>query len=119
MDLFADIVMFIGVVLIVIAAIGLHRFDNPFARMHATSKATSLGFALVAFGALIRLDTRADETQLLLAAVLMLITTPVGVHMLARAAYRSGDQLSPDTTVDELSPTNETDTNETGGSRGQ
>lgn len=103
MDLFAEIVMFIGVVLIVIAAIGLHRFDNPFARMHATSKATSLGFVLVASGAIVRLDTRADETQLVLAAVLMLVNTPVGVHMLARAAYRSGDQLSPDIIIDELS----------------
>ncbi len=103
MDLFADIVMFIGVVLIVIAAIGLHRFDNPFARMHATSKATSLGFVLVALGAVVHLDTRANETQLLLATALMLVNTPVGVHMLARAAYRSGDQLSPDIVVDELS----------------
>ena len=103
METFAEVLMFVGVALIVIAAIGLHRFDNPFARMHATSKATSLGFVFVALGAVIRLDSRADETQLLLAAALMLVTTPVGVHMLARAAYRSGDQLSPETAIDELS----------------
>ena len=102
MDTFAEVLIFIGVLLIVIAAIGLHRFDNPFARMHATSKATSLGFVFVALGAVIVLDARADESQLLVAAALMLVTTPVGVHMLARAAYRSGDQLSPDTVVDEL-----------------
>ena len=102
MDTFAEALMFAGVVLIVIAAIGLHRFDDAFARMHATSKATSLGFVLVAMGAVIRLDTRTDETQLLLAAILLLVTTPVGIHMLARAAYRSGDQLSETTVVDEL-----------------
>jgi multicomponent Na+:H+ antiporter subunit G len=104
MATFAEVLVLLGCLLVAISSIGLHRFDDVFARLHAAGKATSLGFLLIAAGALARdLPARAAG-ELVLAAGLLLLTTPVGVHMLARAAYRAGDQLAPDTTVDELAP---------------
>ena len=98
----SELLILAGSLLVAVSAIGLHRFPDVFARLHASGKATSLGFILVATGALLHdLPTRA-WAELALAAALLLVTTPVGVHMLARAAYRSGDQMAEETAVDEL-----------------
>lgn len=102
MATFTEVLILLGCLLVAVSSVGLHRFDDVFARLHAAGKATSLGFLLIAAGALGRdLPARAAG-ELALASVLLLLTTPVGVHMLARAAYRAGDQLAPDTAVDEL-----------------
>jgi multicomponent Na+:H+ antiporter subunit G len=98
----AELLILSGVVLILIAAIGLHRFDDVFARIHAASKASSLGFLLIVAGGVMSISLTNARAQLVLAGVLIIITTPVGVHMLARAAYRSGGQLAEGTVVDEL-----------------
>lgn len=99
---FGEVLILAGSLLVAISAVGLHRFDSVFARLHAAGKATSLGFLLVAGGALTTELPARTAGELALAGLLLVLTTPVGVHMLARAAYRSGDQLAPDTAVDEL-----------------
>jgi multicomponent Na+:H+ antiporter subunit G len=102
MEILSEILLFAGVALIVVSGIGLHRFDDVFARLHAAGKAPSLAFILITAGVLVRVPTLSTAGVLLLATVLLLVTTPIGTFMLARAAYRSGDQLSPATDVDEL-----------------
>lgn len=102
MAVVGDVAIFLGCALVAVSAIGLHRFDDVFARLHAAGKATSLGFLLVAAGALVHELPARTWAELALASVLLLITTPVGVHVLARAAWRSGDQLAEATVVDEL-----------------
>jgi multicomponent Na+:H+ antiporter subunit G len=102
MDVLSEILLFAGVALIVVSGIGLHRFDDVFARVHAAGKAPSLAFVLITAGALVRAPSLSTAGVLVLATVLLLVTTPIGTFMLARAAYRSGDQLSPATDVDEL-----------------
>jgi multicomponent Na+:H+ antiporter subunit G len=98
----AELIIFAGSALIFVASIGLHRFPDVFARLHAAGKATSLGFALVAIGAIPAGLPIQVWGELLLTVVVMVLTTPVGVHMLTRAAHRSGDQLSESTATDEL-----------------
>ncbi len=102
MDTLGQVLIVAGCLLVFVSSIGLHRFPDVFARLHAAGKATSLGFALVVAGAIsIGLPGR-GWGELLVASVVLLLTTPVGVHMLARAAYWSGDQLAESTAVDEL-----------------
>ena len=91
-----------GASITLIAAIGLQRFESVFARMHAATKAVTLGLLLVVVGALSRVDDPAGRTKLLLAAALQLLSAPVAAQMVARAAYRAGTELSPRTAVDEL-----------------
>jgi multicomponent Na+:H+ antiporter subunit G len=98
----AGIFLVAGSSITLIATIGLQRFESVFARMHAATKAVTLGLLLVAAGALIRVDDTAGRTKLLLAAALLLLTAPVSAQMVARAAYRAGTELSPRTAVDEL-----------------
>lgn len=94
--------MTIGAVLAVIAGIGLQRFPDVFARMHAATKPATLGLALVLAGATLRMPDTGAVAKLLLVIVLQFITAPVGSHLVGRAAYRAGTELSPETAVDEL-----------------
>ncbi|MDQ4145552.1 MAG: monovalent cation/H(+) antiporter subunit G [Actinomycetota bacterium] len=101
-DVVASALVLSGVAFVLVAAIGLLRFPDLFARMHAATKAATLGLLLVLAGAALRLTHVGDVAQLVLVAVLMFLTAPVGAHMIARAASRTGEQISPSTFVDEL-----------------
>lgn len=84
----------------VLAGIGLLKFSTPYARFHAAGKASPVAFLLVALGAGLELGWSASA-QLLVASAAMVLTLPVGVHLLFRAVHRStpGEHL----VVDELS----------------
>ena len=89
-----------GVALALLAAIGLQQFDDVFARMHAATKPATLGLVLILIATAVRLDDPGDVTKLLLVVVLQFITAPVGAHMVGRAAFRAGTELSPRTEID-------------------
>ena len=103
MNAVADVLICLGCFLVFLAALGLHRFDDLYARIHSASKATSGGFVLVAIGATIHLNSAAARVELVVATVLLVITTPVGVHLLARAAHRRGNPRPRNLSIDELS----------------
>ena len=93
----------LGGVLAVIAAIGLHRFSDVFARMHAATKPATLGLVVVLGGAVLVMPDVGDSAKLILVILLQLITAPVGAHLVGRAAYLTGTELDPDTQFDEMS----------------
>ncbi len=101
-DVAAAVLIVTGVMLGVGAGLGLQRFPDVFARMHAATKPATLGLVLVLAGAALRVEQRGDLAKLLLVVVLQFITAPVGAHMVGRAAYRAGTELSPATSCDEL-----------------
>ncbi|HUP76893.1 MAG TPA: monovalent cation/H(+) antiporter subunit G [Acidimicrobiales bacterium] len=101
-DLIASVLMVTGSLLSLLGAVGLHRFPDVFARMHAATKPATLGIVLILIGAAFAVADFQVTTTLLLVAALQLITAPVGAHMVGRAAYRAGTELSPMTSVDEM-----------------
>jgi multicomponent Na+:H+ antiporter subunit G len=101
-DVLAAVLLLLAVGFTLLAAIGLQRFDDVFARMHAATKAVTLGVLLACLGASFRVEDGGDIARLLLAAGLQLVTAPISSHMVGRAAYRTGTELSPATSVDEL-----------------
>jgi multicomponent Na+:H+ antiporter subunit G len=98
----AALLLLAGASFVLLAALGLWRFDDLFSRIHAATKATTLGVLLVVAAAALRVETSADLMKLLLAAILQLVSAPVSGHMLARAAYWAGTPLGPQTAVDHL-----------------
>ncbi len=76
-----------GSALSLIAALGLHRFADAYARLHAATKAATLGLALVLTAAILQLGTDGREVATLL---FVLLTSPVGAHMLSKAMYETG-----------------------------
>ncbi len=100
-DLISAIIMLVGAAFTLIASIGLHRFDDVFARMHAAGKASTLGLVTIVIGAMIRLPQLGNVLKLGVVAALAVITIPAGVHLIARAAWRAGTELSDATSFDD------------------
>ncbi|HUF83436.1 MAG TPA: monovalent cation/H(+) antiporter subunit G [Acidimicrobiia bacterium] len=101
-DVVSAVLLCSGVALALIGCVGLHRFPDVFARMHASSKPATLGLVLVLTGAGLRMEDVGDVAKLVLVFALQFVTAPTGAHMVGRAAYRAGTELSPETSVDEL-----------------
>jgi len=98
----ASSIVLIGAVLILLASIGVVRFNDTLARTHALTKASVFGIVLVLAGAAFRVDDTRDAAALALTAVLQLLVTPVSGHLIGRAVYRSQNFAARLDTVDEL-----------------
>jgi multicomponent Na+:H+ antiporter subunit G len=90
-----------GACITFIAAVGLHRMNDLYARMHVATKPATLGLALTLTGAAVRLGTVPAVATLALALLFQLATAPVGSHLIGRAARRVGVPLSSYTVVDD------------------
>lgn len=80
----------LGSVLTLLAAVGVVRFRDVMARMHALTKASTLGMVLVLVAGAVTLRHPNDVTSLLLAASLQVLTLPVAVNLMSRATWRAG-----------------------------
>jgi multicomponent Na+:H+ antiporter subunit G len=87
-----EVIMLVGALLVLLAAIGVIRFDDVLARMHALAKASTLGVVLLLAGAAISLHHANDITSLVLAAVIQLLASPPAANLLSRATYLA-DQI--------------------------
>ncbi len=101
-DIASAVLLLAGSVLAVLAGVGLQRFPDVFARIHSATKATTLALVLIVAGAALRIGDPGDVAKLALVAVLQFITAPVAAHMVGRASYRAGTEMSDRTAVDEL-----------------
>jgi multicomponent Na+:H+ antiporter subunit G len=101
-DVVAAVVLLAGALLCLTAGLGLLRFPDVLARMHAGTKPQVLGVLLVMLGGAIRLDGWSAIWMLLLAAAFQLLTAPVSAHMISRVAYRRRHVRRDLLLVDEL-----------------
>ena len=84
-----ELLVLFGSLLTLLAAIGMVRFKDVFARMHALTKASTAGVVLLLAGAAITLEHPNDVTSLILAAALQLLTSPIAANMISLATYRA------------------------------
>ncbi len=89
-----------GAALFLLAGIGLLRFPNLFARMHAATKPATLGMILVVSGTALEVGGTANVTRLLLVIALQLVTAPIAAHMIGRASHQGGVDVGGE--IDEL-----------------
>ena len=92
-----------GALFCLVAGIGIVRLGDVFMRMHATTKAGTLGAGLVMGAVALASGEAGAAARAGGALVFLLLTAPVAAHMIARAAYRAGARLSPRTWIDERS----------------
>ncbi len=89
---------------IVIAAFGLVRLPDFYSRLHAPTKAATLGLFFLLFAVALAVPEAVMVTKALLALAFVAATAPVGAHILARAAYRNGVPCTKDLELDEYAP---------------
>jgi len=92
LELVAAAALVLGGGLAFIAALGVLRMPDVYIRMHASTKAGTLGVLLIALAlALTGVDAGVVSKALAVFAF-VLLTAPIGAHLIGRAAYRSGLQ---------------------------
>ena len=102
LEVVSAVLLVLGALLALTAAIGLLRFPDTLARMHAAAKPQTLGLLLVLAGTALRLGENLDTGMLVLAALFQLITAPVIAHQVGRLAYRESGLRRDLVDVDEL-----------------
>ncbi|MBB5985430.1 monovalent cation/H(+) antiporter subunit G [Sphingobium lignivorans] len=92
MTLLAMLLLSLGALFLLVAAIGVFRLPDPLQRMHSATKAGTLGATLMLLGVMLSgtLDGMMTGSLVIL---FLLLTLPIGAQLLGRAAYVSGTKL--------------------------
>lgn len=96
------ILILLGGLVMLIAAIGIVRMPDLFMRMSAATKSATLGSALMLLSVTIYFGDLSISTRALATILFIFITTPVAAHMIGRAAYFAGVPLWRHTVLDQL-----------------
>ncbi len=87
LDLMTSAVLLIGASFALIGSIGLARLPDIFTRLHAPTKATTLGVGGILLGSILYFSVRHGlSLHELLVSIFLFLTAPVSAHLLARAA---------------------------------
>lgn len=96
------ILMTLGSLFVLLAAIGLVRMPDLYLRISVTTKAATLGIGLVLASAAVYFQETSITTRILAIILFILLTAPVGAHLLSRASYITGVPLWKKSVMDEL-----------------
>src|SRR5690625_2234945 len=102
-EIIATVLIGAGLLLAVVAAIGLNRFDGVLMRIHAASKPQTLGLLFVFSGVALVAQSWSLAGFLLVVLLAQMATVPVASVMVGRAAFRRGFVRGGDYAIDELS----------------
>ncbi|MFN9123440.1 MAG: Na+/H+ antiporter subunit G [bacterium] len=88
LEMLVSLMVLAGAGFTLVGSIGLLRLDDVFQRMHAPTKATTLGVGLVLAASVLSTWTAQRELSLneLLVALLLFVTAPVSAYLVARVA---------------------------------
>jgi len=86
-DVISGVLAIGGASFMLLAAIGMLRFPDIYSRMHAATKASTLGILLIVFSGLIAVEQ--DRFKLVLVILLIFITAPAASHLVSRSSYRA------------------------------
>ena len=101
-DLIVGVLVLIGAVFSLVAGIGLFRLPDVYLRMHAATKAGTLGCGLMLLAAGIHSQELEVVAWALSGFIFLMITAPIGAHLLGRAGYLAGVPMWSRTKSDAL-----------------
>ena len=80
------ILILIGGLFILVAAVGVFRFPDVYCRMHAATKAGAFGGAILAIAAGLKLEGNWVWVEVVFLVLFFYTTMPIAAHLIARAA---------------------------------
>ena len=88
----------VGSFFLLVGTVGLLRLPNVFNRMHATSKAATLGTSSILLAATVYFGPQGAGLTSLVGIVFLFFTAPTGAHVISRAARKMGISFLEDVT---------------------
>ncbi|GAB5389046.1 MAG: monovalent cation/H(+) antiporter subunit G [Alphaproteobacteria bacterium] len=101
-EVVAAVLILIGAFFCLIAGLGVLRMPDIYCRMHAASKAGTLGVGMILIGTALVGQELEITTRAAMAILFLFLTVPVASHLLGRAAYMAGVRPCKTTHIDEL-----------------
>ena len=80
----------VGSFFLFVGTVGLLRLPDVYNRMHATSKATTLGASSIFLAGFVYFGPRGAGLTSLVGILFLFLTVPTGAHMISRAAQKMG-----------------------------
>src|SRR5690625_858802 len=102
LEIISGIFLITGSTFMLIASIGILRFPDFLMRMHASTKAGSLGASTLVIGAALMFPTTEVFTRAITTIIFILLTAPVAAHVIGRAAYHIGVEIRSEEHTSEL-----------------
>jgi multicomponent Na+:H+ antiporter subunit G len=94
--------MIVGSLFCLVAAVGMLRLPDTLIRMHAATKAGTLGAGCILAAEAVAVWEVGTTLRVIAIVVFLLVTAPVAAHLIGRAAYHRGIRLYEKTRIDEL-----------------
>ncbi|GAA4427528.1 monovalent cation/H(+) antiporter subunit G [Georgenia halophila] len=101
-DVTGAVLLLLGSLLTLVAAIGVVRLPDLLSRMHAATKPQTLGLLLLMGGLALSVRNPIVVWTLVLVVAGQMVTAPISAHMVGRAGYRTKAIDAARLEVDEL-----------------
>jgi multicomponent Na+:H+ antiporter subunit G len=101
LEVIAAVLLALGGLFCFVAGIGIIRLGDIFMRMHASTKAGTLGVALIALAMMMLAENWMNVLEPLFVFLFMIATIPLGSHLIGRAAFRTHIPMQADTQADQ------------------
>lgn len=101
-ELIAASLLITGAGFCLVAALGVLRLPDTLIRLHAATKAGTLGAGCILLAEAVLAARFSTSLRALAVVAFLFLTAPVGAHLIGRAAYHRGVRLFHKTCVDEL-----------------
>lgn len=89
-ELLTVLFVVVGAFFLLVGTVGLLRLPNVYNRMHATSKATTIGTAGIFLAGFTHFGPTGAGLVSLVGILFLFLTAPTGAHMISRSAQRMG-----------------------------
>lgn len=100
-EVITGILMLLGSSFAFIAALGVLRMPDLYIRMHAATKAGTIGAGFMLLALVVYFGGLGVVVEALAVFIFLLLTAPVAAHAIGRAAYLSGVPLWDQTQFDD------------------
>lgn len=101
-EVIVGLLIIIGAFFALVASIGLVRLPDVYSRMHAASKAGTVGSGLMMIALAVIAGDGGTAIRAIAGVFFFILTAPIAAHLLARAAYKVGYPLWEKSVADEM-----------------
>lgn len=102
LQLLITVLLIAGATVMLLAAIGLHRFGDTFLRMHAATKSSTLGVGCIMIAVALYFDDPLITAKVITLGVIYFFTAPTGAQVLSNAIHIARFPVVRETWVDAL-----------------
>jgi multicomponent Na+:H+ antiporter subunit G len=93
MSVLVAILLILGTLLILIASLGVLRMPDLYTRMHAATKAGTIGLAALLFAVALTIHDLTVLSRVVGTLAFILLTAPVAAHLLGKSMRARGYQI--------------------------